>query len=142
MSACLLGIRCRYDGSARELDIIQKIPGVIFIPVCPEQLGGLPTPRPEAFLIGGDGEAVIKGNAFVRDSQGRDVTRAFLKGANTTHAIALELKIAHALLKERSPSCGTHKIMLGGDFQMGVGVTAAILKAMGVNLMNEDGLIR
>ncbi|HVN72073.1 MAG TPA: 2-thiouracil desulfurase family protein [Desulfomonilia bacterium] len=142
VSACILGIRCRYDGSARKLNSIRKISDVIMIPVCPELLGGLPTPRPEAFFTGGDGGAVIKGRAFVRDTLGRDVTQAFLKGAEEIHAIARDLKIGHALLKERSPSCGTHKVWVEGHLQDGIGVTAAVLKVMGVHLMNEDGLIR
>ena len=81
ISACLLGVRCRYDGgdSRNELAIKQKETDEL-IPVCPEEAGGLPTPRPPAEIVGGDGEDVLNGKAKVMTVDGTDVTAAYLKG--------------------------------------------------------------
>ncbi len=139
MSACLLGVRCRYDGSAKACRSILEIPGIIPVPVCPEQLGGLPTPRPPSHLEGGDGSAVIDGTALVRDGNGRDVTGAFRAGATEVCRIARMVHAEYAILKERSPSCGTHAVWREGALVAGCGVAAAMLKAQGVGVMNEDG---
>ena len=141
VSACLLGIRCRYDGSSKTVRSLLKIHDAVLIPVCPEQLGGLPTPRPKAYFVGGDGEAVVKGSAFLRDIHDRDVTHAFLFGAAQACKVARIIGARYAILKERSPSCGTHAVFIGGDLQLGCGVTSAMLKDLGLSLMNEDGLM-
>jgi uncharacterized protein YbbK (DUF523 family) len=80
VSACLLGIQCRYDGTSKIHRSLLKIPGIVFIPICPEQLGGLSTPRPSAHLVGGDGQAVVGGKAQDITEQGQAVTAAFLLG--------------------------------------------------------------
>lgn len=139
VSACLLGLRCRYDGSSRTLRSLSKVSDITIIPVCPEQLGGLSTPRPRAYLAGGDGGAVIEGAAQVIDAQGRDVTGAFLLGAAQACRIARILRVRYAILKERSPSCGTHRVHVGGRVCDGLGVTAAMLRRQGVIVVNEDG---
>jgi len=141
VSACLVGIQCRYDGSSNIHRSILKIPGIVLIPICPEQLGGLATPRPSAHLIGGDGHAVVAGKAQVITEQGQAVTAAFLLGASQAVKIARILRARYAILKERSPSCGTHAIWIGGHLKDGLGVTAAMLSAQGVCIMNEDGLL-
>ena len=141
VSACLVGIQCRYDGSSNIHRSILKIPGVVLIPLCPEQLGGLATPRPSAHLVGGDGQAVVSGKAQVITEQGQAVTAAFLLGASQAFKIARILRARYAILKERSPSCGTHAIWIEGHVEDGPGVTAAMLRARGVCIMNEDGLM-
>ena len=141
VSACLLGIRCRYDGSSKTRRSILKIQDIIIIPVCPEQLGGLPTPRPNAYFVGGDGAAVVKGSAFLRDIHDQDVTHAFLFGATQVSKVARILRARYAILKERSPSCGTHAVWIEGKLQRGYGVTSAMLKDLELSLMNEDGLM-
>ena len=141
VSACLLGIQCRYDGSSNIHRSLLKIPGILLIPLCPEQLGGLATPRPSAHLVGGDGQAVVNGKAQVITEQGKAVTTAFLLGASQTCKIARILRARYAILKERSPSCGTHAIWIEGHLKDGLGVTAAMLSALGVCIMNEDGLM-
>jgi uncharacterized protein YbbK (DUF523 family) len=141
ISACLLGIQCRYDGSSNLRKSLLKIPGIVLIPLCPEQLGGLSTPRPSAQLAGGDGRAVMGGKAQVITEQGRAVTAAFLHGASQACKIAGILQARYAILKERSPSCGTHAIWIGGLLLDGQGVTAAMLSAQGVCIMNEHGLV-
>lgn len=140
LSACLLGVCCRYDGSSRETPSVLEMSGVTLIPVCPEQLGGLPTPRPSAQFAGGDGDAVLRGSARVVDSHGRDVTGAFLRGAVQACILAERLHVRYAILKERSPSCGTHEVWVDGLLRTGRGVTAAMLAEQGVIVMNEQGL--
>ncbi|MCK5192973.1 MAG: DUF523 domain-containing protein, partial [Desulfobulbaceae bacterium] len=88
------------------------------IPVCPEQLGGLPTPRTPADLEGGDGYDVIAGNARVVTLDGRDVTEPFLLGAHQVLEIARKLNVEAVLFKSKSPSCG---------LTPRIGVTAALL---------------
>lgn len=100
-----------------------------WVPVCPEQLGGLSTPRTAADLRGGDGYDVLANRASVLDRNGRDVSTEFIRGARQVLAIARALRIEHALLKARSPSCG-----LGDP----VGVTAALLRKNGI-LCHEFG---
>ncbi|MCE5275937.1 MAG: DUF523 domain-containing protein [Syntrophaceae bacterium] len=141
VSACLLGIRCRYDGRSRTRRWILKLPHIIPVPVCPEQLGGLPTPRPAAHLVGGDGRAVARGRATVSTASGEDVTRCFLSGAGYACKIARILGVRYAILKEGSPSCGTHRVWVRNESQEGLGVTAAMLLRLGICLMNEDGLM-
>jgi uncharacterized protein YbbK (DUF523 family) len=141
ISACLLGIQCRYDGSSNLHRSIFNIPGIVLIPICPEQLGGLATPRPGAHLVGGDGQGVVGGKAQVITEQGQDVTPAYLLGASQACKIAQILRAGFAILKEKSPSCGTHAIWREGLLLEGLGVTAAMLSARGVCIMNEHGLM-
>lgn len=140
VSACLLGVKCRYDGTSQDAGPLLDVPGVSLVPVCPEQLGGLPTPRPRAHLVGGDGHAVLQGRALVEDEHGREVTPAFVRGAGQVCLLAEKLHARYAVLKERSPSCGTHVVWVEGSVCGGRGVTAAMLEARGVCVMNEQGL--
>ena len=81
ISACLLGVRCRYDGGdSRNETAIKQSETVELIPVCPEEVGGLPTPRSPAEIVGGDGDDVLNGKAKVMTVDGTDVTAAYLKG--------------------------------------------------------------
>lgn len=140
VSACLLGVKCRYDGSSASGTSLWAIPGATLIPVCPEQLGGFPTPRPRAHLVGGAGEDVLRAAARVLDEHGRDVTGAFVLGAEQVCFLADKLQVRYAVLKERSPSCGTHAVWVDGLLCEGRGVAAAMLMGQGVRVMNEDGL--
>lgn len=101
---------------------ISELSGSIWIPVCPEQLGGLSTPRTAADIIGGDGNDVLEGNALVVTEKGEDVTEQFILGAKQVLKIAESREIAGIYLKARSPSCGI-------TFQPGV--TAALLISRG-----------
>ena len=139
VSACLLGMPCRYDGQSKHCPGIEQIPGIIPIPVCPEQMGGLPTPRSPAFFVGGDGRAVISGHARVMDAQGREVTDSFLRGAWCVACVAELLGVTWAIFKDNSPSCGTKKTYQEGALTSGMGVTAALLHGKGISLMNEQG---
>lgn len=121
VSACLLGACCRYDGkSVANEDIIALAKKHQLVPVCPEQLGGLTTPREPA--------EIKDGRVITRD--GRDVTEQFERGAEETVKLAKLLECGIAVLKERSPSCGCKKIYDGsfsGKTVIGNGVTARML---------------
>ena len=145
VSACLLGVPCRYDGASKHHTAVQRwvdtaqARGDTVISVCPEQLGGLSTPRPAADLRGGSGAAVLAGSATVqRVHDHKDVTHAFIHGARAAHALAPTATTA--LLKARSPSCGTHSTYIDGVLQPGEGVFAALLRAHGVTLRSEEDL--
>jgi uncharacterized protein YbbK (DUF523 family) len=139
VSACLLGIPCRYDGKSKPSRAILEAKGMIPIPVCPEQLGGFPTPRPKAHCAGGDGRDVLKGAARVESECGGDVTEGFVTGAWNTLRVARLLGVRLAVLKEGSPSCGVHSVTVDGERTAGIGVTAALLEAEGIALLGDDG---
>jgi len=147
VSACLLGENCRFDGTNNSLAVLVSRTLHWYydlIPVCPEQLGGLPTPRPSAEIRAGDGRDVHAGTAKVFDKNGQDVTAAFVRGAVATLRLANESCAIIALLKARSPSCGNDQIYDGsfsGTLRDGVGVTTALLQKNGVAIFNEEQLI-
>ena len=104
VSACLLGCACRYDGASKPHPAILRLARErAVIPVCPEQLGGLPTPRPPAEI---QGERVI-------NREGRDVTAQYRAGAEATLRLAIAEGCTLALLKEKSPSCGSGRVYDG-----------------------------
>ena len=123
VSACLVGLKTRYDGCLKpDRACISELSGSIWIPVCPEQLGGLPTPRTAAYIVGGDGNDVLLGRASVVTREGKDVTNQFVLGAKQVLEIAEFQEIAEIYLKARSPSCG---------ITPQTGVTAALLMSRG-----------
>ena len=136
VSACLLGEPCRYDGRSCPDPAVTALAGrYVLIPVCPERRGGLPTPRPPAERVG---ERVL-------DAAGRDVTESFLRGARETLALARREGVVRAILKSRSPSCGIGEIYDGtfsGTLTEGAGVTAALLTAQGIEVMDERAVGR
>ena len=133
ISACLIGINCRFDGSNTINDaIIKEIKDEGFIPVCPEQLGGLSTPRPSASIQNGTGFDVIGSSSKVIDINGRDVTREFLKGAQEALKIAKLLRVQKAILKEYSPSCGVNFTSSNFKKIKGPGVFTALLRNEGI----------
>jgi uncharacterized protein YbbK (DUF523 family) len=143
VSACLLGLPTRYDGSAKRnqavLDWLAR-EELLPIPVCPEQLAGLPTPREQTLFSRGDGRAVVAGHGTVVTVAGNPMNEVFLKGARETLHIARLTGCRRALLKERSPSCGVHRIHRGAGMVAGVGVTAALLADAGIAVFSEDDL--
>ncbi|MDK9708994.1 MAG: DUF523 domain-containing protein [Desulforhopalus sp.] len=126
VSACLVGLCTRYDGKIKEnQNCIAELKNAHWIPVCPEQLGGLPTPREAADIIGGDGADVLAGTARVITKSGDDITRQFIHGSEQVLHLARMQNVQAVFLKARSPSCAvTGKI----------GVTAALLRAAGLPL--------
>ncbi len=145
ISACLLGVDCKYNGKNNfKEEIINHFKDKNIVPVCPEQLGGLSTPRLPAEIKGGDGKDVLAGCAKVIRVDGVDVTEEFVKGANETLKIAKNLGSAKAILKSRSPSCGFGQIY-DGNFNStltnGDGVTAALLKENGIEVYNDENFL-
>lgn len=126
VSACLVGLCTRYDGQTKpDPECLKFLRGSVCIPVCPEQLGGLPTPRPAADIIGGDGRDVLQGRARVCTKDGEDITAPFLGGASQVLQIARLHDISGVCLKARSPSCAASGTL---------GVTAALLADHGYRL--------
>jgi len=134
VSACLAGIRCRYDGKdnfcAKVSELVKK---GLAIPLCPEQLGGLPTPRVPAEIRG---EKVFNKN-------GKDVTENFIKGAQETLKVAKLVNCKIAVLKSNSPSCGFGKVYDGtfsDKLTKGNGFTASLLSSNGIKIYTENDL--
>jgi uncharacterized protein YbbK (DUF523 family) len=124
VSACLVGLCTRYDGSQKPSDLcLSLLREAAWIPVCPEQLGGLSTPRAPANIVGGEGRDVLSGKAKVLTRDGIDVSKAFIHGAHQVLSIAQSQPIDAVFLKSRSPSCGQN------------GVTAALLRQHGFRLV-------
>lgn len=126
VSSCLVGLCTRYDGQIKpDNACISQIKNGICIPICPEQLGGLPTPREAADISGGDGNQVLAGQAHVLTENGIDVTAQFVKGAEQVLKIAQSQRVTAVLLKSKSPSCAVTGTM---------GVTAALLQKHGFDI--------
>ena len=131
ISACLLGSCCRYDGASKAHPLAAALAEChTLVPVCPEQLGGLPTPRPPAERRGG---RVV--------TQSGDVTEQYRRGAEETLKLCELLGCEAAVLKERSPSCGHGAVYDGtfsGKLTAGDGVTAELLTAHGIPVYGES----
>lgn len=142
VSACLVGTYCRWDGQNNLREEIQKLVAEgRAVPVCPEQLGGLPTPRPPAEIVGGDGRDVLDGRAKVINKFGEEVTKQFIKGAKRVLKIAKSLKAKRAILKAKSTSCGLGQIYDGKfshKLKRGEGVTCAILRRAGIEVITDE----
>lgn len=137
VSACLLGLCCRYDGKekadGRVLELLKR-DDILLIPVCPEQLGGMETPRLPSERRG---EAVV-------NRSGEDVTEYYRKGAVQALKLAELYGCKAAILKERSPSCGKGQIYDGtfsGTLTEGDGVTAELLKSHGIQIFGESEVL-
>lgn len=137
ISACLLGVSCRYDGLSKPLDakIIENLRSRYhLIPICPEIFGGLPTPRIPA---------EIQANRRVLRKDGKDITDEYKKGAKEALRLAKLFDCKLAILKERSPSCGSGVIYDGsftGNKINGDGITAELLKKEGIRIIGESEL--
>ena len=144
VSSCLLGINSKYSGGTnindRVMELLKK-KGYTLIPVCPEQLGGLATPREPAEIQNGTASDVLKGDAKVANKIDEDVTEQFVKGAIETLRIAKLYNCSAAILKSKSPTCG-YGIIYDGSFSgrliEGNGVTAQLLSDNGIKVMGED----
>ena len=132
VSACLAGFPCRYDGKSKPCaEVVELVKAGKAIPVCPEQLSGLPTPRPPCEILAGR----------VVDRNGTDRTESFQQGAQAVLALAQTYGAAQALLQNRSPSCGTgwiydgtfSKTLIAGD-----GITARLLQENGIQVIGIE----
>jgi uncharacterized protein YbbK (DUF523 family) len=137
VSACLLGRKRRWDGKIYPQEKrLMTLPDMIA--VCPEQLGGLPTPREPAQIIGGNGLDVLNDRARVISASGIDVTSEFIRGAKSVLKIAQKYEISMAILKERSPSCALHWLYQGKTLVAGAGVTGALLLREGFTVLSSE----
>lgn len=134
VSACLLGVGCRYDGQSKAYPLLDELcRRHEVVPVCPEIMGGLPTPRAPAER---QGERVVTKN-------GVDVTAQYRRGAEEVLRLARKLGCTVAVLKERSPSCGSGRVYDGtftGTLTEGFGVAAEVLRAAGIRVLGESEL--
>ncbi len=132
VSACLLGLPCRYDGKSKPQEaIIALSEHFHLVPICPEQMGGLPTPRTPSEYDG----------STVRMQDGRDVTEQFLRGARAVLLLAEQMRPVGCILQDRSPSCGVSR-RYDGSFTRtlteGSGVTAEQLRAAGIPVIGAE----
>ena len=132
VSACLLGTRCNHEAGHSRRSAVEALAEThLLVPVCPEVCGGLSTPRPAAERVG---ERVV-------NVAGEDVTDAYERGARAAVELAIAVGAQRAVLKARSPSCGAHEVYDGSfsrTLRPGEGVTAAALRAAGVEVVSED----
>lgn len=132
ISACLVGLNCKYNGENNENPkLIELMKEKGLVPICPEQLGGLKTPRTSA----------ERKQEKVITKDGVDVTKEYQKGADEVLKLAKKLNIKKAILKSRSPSCGTGEIY-DGTFSHTLtkrdGITAELLKKNGIEVISSD----
>lgn len=132
VSACLVGVNCRYDGTGKlDPELLDLFVRGEAIPVCPEVMGGLSTPRTPAERVG---DKVI-------DYNGKDVTKEFTLGAEKTLEMALENKVKLAIMKSKSPSCGLGIIYDGTHTRTvteGNGMAVDLLLANGIEVKTKD----
>ena len=142
ISACLAGVACTHEATAKTREwAVRLVAEGRAIPVCPEVAGGLPIPRPASEIQGGDGRDVVDGRARVLDEHGTDVTAQYLRGAEKARAAAAASGARLAVLKARSPSCGSGRTYDGTfshTLRQGDGVTAAMLRAEGLEVVSDE----
>lgn len=141
ISACLAGHAVRYDAKSIPLRGLQRLMQTHeVITACPEILGGLSCPRLPAEIQNGSALDVLNGHAQVKDVLGTDVSKAFIEGAYQTLKLAQQHDVDIVVLKEFSPSCGTHAIYDGSFSRTkieGQGITATLLMQHGFQVMSE-----
>lgn len=142
VSACLLGQACRYDGGHNRDRVLEQQltqEGMRAVPFCPEEHGGLSTPRPAAWIEREGASAVLDGETGLRTAEGRNVTDEFMAGARGALELCQERQLTRAFLKERSPSCGVCTTHVDGIAVPGPGVTAALLERNGIECTGVMG---
>ncbi|CCJ34476.1 DUF523 domain-containing protein [Caloramator australicus] len=140
VSACLCGVNCKYDGGNNFNEFLyRKLKEGKLIPICPEQLGGMTTPRLPSEIIG-SAKDVLEGKGQVVNIKGEDVTKFFIKGAYETLNIAKAFNCKAAILKSKSPSCGKGYVYDGtfsNKLKEGNGITVELLLKNGVEVVDE-----
>lgn len=143
VSSCLLGLKTNYRGEGKKVEQLvklQKAGRVVFM--CPEQTGGLSTPRePAEIEKGKTAKDILEGNGRILTISGEDVTKQFLDGARQTLEICQRQNIKTAILKARSPSCGSNEVYDGthsGTKIPGFGVTAELLSQNRIEVFDEE----
>jgi len=145
VSACLAGVACTYKGKDKlRLPIKRLVDEGLAIPACPEVMGGLPIPRENSEIVGGDGADVLRKAASVLTSTGIDISKNYIKGARKILSLAKRYKINKAILKSNSPACGYGHIYDGTfrkALKRGNGVLAELLHQNGIQVITEKGYI-
>ena len=144
VSACLVGFNCKYNGNNNYCEpLVELFKSGMVVPICPEQLGGLPTPREPSKIKGGTGFDVLDGRAqVVTVNTGSNVTENFLRGAREALMAAELLNPRACIMKEKSPSCGVERIYRfeSDDLISGMGVTSALLFQKGYKIVSSENL--
>ena len=141
ISACLLGKNCRYNGEHSKLTELEEI-DVEWIPVCPEESGGLGTPRPSAEMQG-SAEDILNGKGKVLTNKGKNVTQEFIRGADKSLKLGLGAEVKIAVLKSKSPSCGIGKIYDGSftkTLKTGDGIFAHLCHENDIECISSDNI--
>ncbi len=141
ISACLLGKNCRHNGGHSQLIELEKI-NVEWIPVCPEESGGLGTPRPSAEMQE-NAEYILNGKGKVVTNKGKNVTHEFIRGAEISLQLGLEVGVKTAILKSKSPSCGIGKTYDGSftkTLKIGNGIFAHLCQENDINCISSDNI--
>lgn len=139
-SACLAGLPCRYDGKSRPHAGVEELhrQGKVVL-VCPEQLGGLPTPRVPSGISGGGGEEVWQGQAKVVSRAGCDVTQEYCRGAELALAKLRQRGVTRVVLKQHSPSCGFGSTGSAAGTRIAAnGVFTALCLAQGISVCSDE----
>jgi len=144
VSSCLLGVNAKYNGDTNTNKLLLKYSHLAqYLPICPEQLGGLTTPRSPVEIQNGTGADVLAGTARAKNDQGLDVTSQFRLGAEQALYLTRIMPVTAAILKARSPSCGSRGIY-DGTFnhiaREGQGVTAALLSQHNIPVYSDEEL--
>ena len=146
ISACLCGVNCKYNGKNNlKEEFLNLLKTGEAILVCPEQLGGLTTPRCPAEIVGSTEEIINLEKGKVLTKEGKDITQEFLRGAKETLKIAKKAGIKKSILKEGSPSCGCNFIYDGsfsGNKIRGEGITAKMLKDAGIDVISDEDFLK
>ena len=141
ISACLLGKNCRYNGGHSQLNELNKL-DVEWIPVCPEESGGLGTPRPSAEMQE-NAETILNGKGKIITNKGKNVTAEFIRGADKSLQSGLEVGVKTAILKSKSPSCGIGKIYDGSFTKIlktGDGIFAHLCHENDIECISSDNI--
>ena len=141
ISACLLGRNCRYNGGHSQLTELEEI-DVEWISVCPEELGGLGTPRPSAEMQE-NAETILNGKGKIITNKGKNVTSEFIQGAEKSLQVGLGAEVKIAVLKSKSPSCGIGKIYDGSftkTLKTGNGIFAHLCHENDIACISSDNI--
>jgi uncharacterized protein YbbK (DUF523 family) len=145
ISACLLGVKCRFDGTSREIpELLTALGDYELVSFCPEMSEELTIPRPPAEIQGSDGTGVLNGTARVINKNGYDCTPEFMRGAAAVLKMVKRIQPQFVVLKAKSPSCGVGKIYDGsfsGKLKDGDGVTTALLRGAGIIVYSETDIL-
>jgi uncharacterized protein YbbK (DUF523 family) len=143
ISACLLGKNCRYNGGHSQLTELEEI-DVEWISVCPEESGGLGTPRPSAEMQE-NAETILNGKGKIITNKGKNVTSEFIQGAEKSLQLGLGAEVKIAVLKSKSPSCGIGKIYDGSftkSLKTGNGIFAHLCHENDIACISSDNINR